>query len=100
MRNCLVCGKEFEVCNTCNRNVDEMLQWRRVTCCAEHFQYHLPIIQYIRQTITKDQAKADLQSAIDAYGEIEFSDNIKPVIAEIFADSDKGKKKRSRKNEK
>ena len=99
IRQCLVCGKDFEVCHTCNKNVDEMLQWRRVVCCAEHFAFHLPIIQYIRHQITKDEAKSEIQSAIDAYGEVKFADDIQPIVAEIMADDNKPKRKRSKKSE-
>lgn len=92
--NCLVCGKEFEKCNTCNKNIDEMLQWRRVTCCPEHFQYHLPIIQYVRKQISKAEAKAELDKAIKDYGDIDFADNIKAVIAEIMVEDKKPKSKK------
>ena len=99
IRQCLVCGKDFEVCNTCNKNIDEMLQWRRVVCCAEHFAFHLPIIRYIRHQITKDEAKNEIQSAIDAYGEVKFAEDIQPIVAEIMADDNKPKRKRFRKSE-
>ena len=94
MMNCLVCGKLFEQCHTCNKNIDEMLQWRRVVCCPEHFAYHLPIIQYVRKQITKIEAKAELSKAIADYGEIEFADNIKSVVAEILAEEKKPKSKK------
>lgn len=94
MMNCLVCGKLFEQCHTCNKNIDEMLQWRRVVCCPEHFTYHLPIIQYVRKQITKTEAKAELSKAIADYGEIEFADNIKSVVAEILAEEKKPKSKK------
>ncbi len=83
-RNCLVCGKSFKVCNTCKKDTDEMFQWRRVVCCPEHFMYHMPIIQYVRKKIDKETAKKDLQSAIQQYGNIEFCDNVKEIIAEIL----------------
>ena len=94
MINCLVCGKEFEQCHTCNKNVDEMLQWRRVVCCPEHFAFHLPIIQYVRGQISKAEAKAELDKAIKDYGEIDFADNIKSVVAEIMAEEKKPKSKK------
>ena len=83
-RDCLVCGKSFKVCNTCRKDTDEMFQWRRVVCCPEHFQYHVPIIQYVRGKIDKETAKNDLQLAIEQYGEIDFRDDIKDVVAEIL----------------
>lgn len=83
-RDCLVCGKSFKVCNTCQKDTDEMFQWRRVVCCPEHFQYHVPIIQYVRGKIDKETAKNDLQLAIEQYGEIDFRDDIKDVVAEIL----------------
>ena len=99
IKQCLVCGKDFEVCNTCSKYTDEVYQWRRVVCCPEHFAYHLPIIQYVRKQITKDEAKKELLSAIDAYGEVNFADNIKPTVAEILAEDAKPKRKRSKKGE-
>lgn len=85
-RDCLVCGKSFKVCNTCRKDIDEMFQWRRVVCCHEHFSYHMPIIQYARGKIDKGTARNELQNAIDTYGNIEFSDNVKGIVDEIFAD--------------
>ena len=86
MRNCLVCGKEFEVCNTCHKHIPEELQWRRVVCCEEHFNYHLPIIQYVRGKVDKTTAKNQLVDAIEKYGEVKFCDNIKTVTEEILAE--------------
>ena len=92
MKNCLVCGKEFKPCNTCNKSIDENLQWRRVVCCQEHFYYHIPIIEYIRGVITKSEAKAELESVINKYGQIEFVDNIKSVVQDIMTVDKKSKK--------
>lgn len=83
-KNCLVCGKEFVPCSNCNKNVDENLQWRRVVCCPEHFCYHLPIIQYVRGIISKSDAKKELENAIENYGQIDFSDNVKSIVQEIM----------------
>lgn len=85
-RDCLVCGKSFKACNTCKKDIDEMLQWRRVVCCPEHFLYHMPIIQYSRGKINKETARNELQSAIDTYGNIEFCDNVKGIVGEILAE--------------
>lgn len=86
MKNCLVCGKEFKACNTCQKGVDEVFQWRRVVCCPEHFSYHIPIIQYSRGKIDKATARYELKNAIDTYGNIEFSDNVKGIVNEIFTE--------------
>lgn len=91
-KNCLVCGKEFKPCNTCVKGADELYRWRRVVCSREHFDYHLPIIEYIRGKITKTEARKELKQAIDTYGEIEFADNIKAVVKEILAEEKKSKK--------
>lgn len=34
----------------------------------------------------KDKARTELQNAIDAYGNIEYCDNVKAIVDEIFAD--------------
>lgn len=85
-RNCMVCGKQFKVCNTCHNTLPEELQWRRVVCCSQHFAYHLPIIRYIRKQIDRDEAKAELKSAITKFGEVVFAADIRPVVNEILAD--------------
>ena len=94
-KKCLVCGKEFKVCKTCLPHVPEELQWRRVVCCSSHFNYHLPIIRYVRDEISKEQARTELLEAIELYGEIEFADNIKPIVDEIL----KVERKKSKKKE-
>lgn len=85
-RNCMVCGKRFKICNTCLKSMPEELQWRRVVCCAQHFAYHLPIIRYARKQISRDEAKAELEHAVAAFGDIEFAADIKSVVNEILAD--------------
>lgn len=86
IRHCLVCGKEFKACNTCQQNTPETLQWRRVVCCPAHFAYHIPIIMYHNGEYSKDKARTELQNAIDAYGDIEYCDNVKAIVDEILAD--------------
>ena len=86
IRHCLVCGKEFKACNTCQQNIPETLQWRRVVCCPSHFAYHIPIIMYHNGEYDKSKAKAELQNAIDTYGNIEFCDNVEEIVAEILTD--------------
>lgn len=85
-KNCMVCGKQFKVCNTCHNTLPEELQWRRVVCCPQHFAYHLPIIRYSRKQISKDEAKADLKAAIEKFGEVEFAADIKSIVNEILSD--------------
>ena len=86
IRLSLVCGKEFKACNTCQQNIPETLQWRRVVCCPAHFAYHIPIIMYHNGEYNKDKARTELQNAIDANGYIEYCDNVKDIVDEIFAE--------------
>lgn len=95
-KQCLACGKEFKPCNTCIKTIDEMYQWRRVVCCMEHFNYHMPIIQYTRGQISKAEAKETLTQAINNFGEIEFADNVKAIANEILAEEKKSSKKSSK----
>ena len=88
IKHCLVCGKEFKACNTCQKNIPEMLQWRRVVCCPEHFSFHMPIIEYHNGVIDKETAKSELQNAIDAYGNIDFCDNVKGIVEEILTEDE------------
>lgn len=85
-KQCQVCGKEFSPCNICHKYIPEELQWRRVVCCEEHFNYHLPIIQYVRGKVDKKTAKNQLVDAIEKYGKVKFCDNIKTVTEEILAE--------------
>ncbi len=85
-RNCMVCGKQFKVCNVCHKSVPEELQWRRVVCCPQHFAFHLPIIRYVRKEISKSDARAEIENAVKNYGEIEYAEDIKPVVDDIFSD--------------
>ncbi len=85
-KECMVCGKQFKVCNTCIKSVPEELQWRRVVCCSQHFAFHLPVIRYHRKQISKAEAKEDLQRAIAAFGNVNFKSDIQPIVNEILAD--------------
>lgn len=87
IRHCLVCGKEFKACNTCQQNIPEALQWRRVVCCPAHFSYHIPIIMYHNGVYDKEKAKTELQNAIDTYGNIKFCDNIKGIVSDILSEN-------------
>ena len=85
-KNCLVCGKEFEACNSCSDTTAETLQWRRVVCCPEHFFFHEPLILYIRGKMSKEEASNALKKAVDKYGKIEFVDSLQPIVAELLAE--------------
>lgn len=96
-KRCLVCGKEYEACKSCNEHGG--MNWRNVCCCREHFAYHIPIIAYYNKTMPLEIAYKQLISAIEQYGEIEFCDNIEGVVTEILSfkfESDKGDKLQSK----
>lgn len=82
----MVCGKRFKVCNTCLKSIPEELQWRRVVCCSQHFAFHLPIIRYKRNQIKKDEAKAELERAIAAFGTVKFTKDVEPIVNEILSE--------------
>jgi len=84
LKQCLVCNNTFEPCSTCERL--GLAGWRIVVCSEVHWYYHYPIISYIRNMITKEQARQELQDAINTYGMPDFNDNIKDVVKEILAD--------------
>ena len=83
IKECQVCKKMFEPCSTCH----QFSGWRAVVCCPEHYAFHIPIISYIRNKITKEQAKTDLQEAISTYGMIDFNDNILDIVNEILTEN-------------
>ena len=92
IKNCLVCGKEFKPCNTCVSGANDIYNWKKVTCCREHHDYLLPIIEYQRHEISKNEAKKQLEKAINEYGDITFADNIVGLANEILAEDKKFKK--------
>lgn len=87
-KKCGVCNKDFSPCSRCLKqsNNNEMLQWRRVVCCPEHFSFYLPVINYVRRNIDKETAKKELQTAVNYYGKPDFNDNIKGIVNEIMAE--------------
>lgn len=82
-KNCLVCGKEFVPCSVCGG--DEMLRWRRVVCCPEHFAFHLILIKYSRALIDRQTAKKELNDAVSRYGSIVFTGAAQKIAEEILA---------------
>lgn len=77
-----MCGTKYEACTFCEQQ-NHFLAWRSVVCTPEHFAYHIPIISYIRKQMTKEEARKELLAAEKEYGKIEYSDNIKAIVAEI-----------------
>lgn len=88
-KNCSVCGAEFEPCRSCNDKTSDNTQWRRVVCCPEHFSFHITLIDYIRKKISKQQAADELKEAIRKYGDVKFTDSMKPIVAEILSGTNK-----------
>ena len=82
-KNCLVCGKEDPICSYCEQH-GEGYSWRTVVCCREHFNFHVPIIQYLRHSITKEEARNELITAEEMYGKIDYLPQIKAIVDEIF----------------
>lgn len=82
IKECQVCGVKYEGCTFCEQQ-NQYLAWRSVVCKPEHFAYHIPIIAYVRKQMTKEEAKKELLAAEKEYGEIEYADNIKNIVAKI-----------------
>ena len=80
-RKCLVCGKEFVPCASCAG--DELLSWRRVVCCAEHFSFHLAMVEYSRGAISASQALEDIRECEELYGKPDYCGSAKKQIDEI-----------------
>lgn len=95
MKICQVCGKEFPACSYCEK-IGEGYSWRTVVCCREHFYFHMPIIQYIRNEISKEEARALLITAEERYGKVTYLPQIQTVVDKIFTE-DIPKKKSMRK---
>jgi hypothetical protein len=82
IKECQVCGAKYKGCNFCEQQ-NQFLAWRSVVCKPEHFAYHIPIIAYVRNQMTKEEAKKELLAAEKEYGEIEYADNIRNIVAKI-----------------
>lgn len=91
-KQCSICKKEFTPCNSCDKLSiffnDIAYQWRKVVCCIDHFYYHLPIINYSRGQIQKNEARKQLLDCIDKYGEVDFNDNVLKIVEDILSYDD------------
>lgn len=91
-KQCSICKKEFTPCNSCDKLSiffnDIAYQWRKVVCCIDHFYYHLPIINYSRGKIQKNEARKQLLDCIDKYGEVEFNNNVSNIVEDILSYDD------------
>lgn len=81
IKECSVCKNKFKPCQSCDGSV---VQWRRVVCCPEHFYPHMTLVEYRDKKINKETAKKQLENAIEVIGEIDFNDNVKGLVNEIY----------------
>ena len=81
IKECALCKNKFKPCRSCDGSV---VQWRRVVCCPEHFCPHMTLVEYRDKKINKETAKKQLENAIEIIGEIDFNDNVKGLVNEIY----------------
>ena len=82
-KKCSVCGREFIPCNTCGGE-NELLKWRRVVCCPEHFSFHIILISYIRGITSKEQARQELVQAMERFGAPVLCGQAKTIAEELL----------------
>ena len=86
-KQCSVCNKMFNPCERCIQlsALSSDIQWRRVVCCPQHFEFHMPIINYVRGNISKDDAAEQLIEAMIRYGEPVYNSTVEPIVNEILS---------------
>lgn len=77
----------FNPCERCIQlsALSSDIQWRRVVCCPQHFEFHMPIINYVRGNISKDDAAEQLIEAMIRYGEPVYNSTVEPIVNEILS---------------
>lgn len=59
VQKCYVCGKEYEVCHSCDGT--RINPWRKTVCCPQHYQVRMVYFEYRDGSITADQAREMLE---------------------------------------
>lgn len=98
--NCIICGKRYNVCRTCEENKKIYFGWRTICDTAECYQAYVAITGVRDKVMTKDKAKEILDSlSITSYlpnvqGQV---DEICKENIETAGDKSKSKNKRAEK---
>jgi hypothetical protein len=83
---CIICGVKYHHCDSCNQ-ISTFTPWRVICDTAEHYQIYMVILDYQSNTITKEEAKEQLNTNGVTLNSIEsFKDSTKGILKEILAD--------------
>lgn len=89
VRNCLICGKKYEACHSCEQ-VITYTPWRRVCDTFEHYAVYGIIKGYQAGTLSKADAKNELKLINVSRKECEeFLPDVKALILEILSEEKK-----------
>ena len=81
---CCVCGKEYEVCTSC-QNIKNLNPWRTICDTEEHYQVYVVVKDYNTKKITANDAKTMLENVnFDVNTISEYKDNVQKSLREIF----------------
>lgn len=78
---CIVCGKEYEMCRSCDPSV--MFSWKLMTDTTEHFGIYMVLKDYNDGIITIDKAK-ELLEQYDLSEKDTFIDDVRKCIDKIL----------------
>jgi hypothetical protein len=90
---CSICGKPYHVCHSCLEQ-KSFKPWRVITDTVEHYKIYLVIHDYTNKTITKNEAKIELEKCNLSNLET-FVPEIKSVITDIIKEDKKSSTKKN-----
>ena len=98
--NCIICGKRYKVCRTCDKNRNIYFGWRTICDTAECYQAYIAITGVRDGVMPKEKAKNILEKlAIENY-----TPEVKKQVEEIckqnietVGDKSKAKNKKAEK---
>lgn len=65
IKNCRVCGKEYDACNN-GRRIDGAFNWREVACCPEHGDIYLQRVLEARGLVPKKEQTEEVKQEVKA----------------------------------
>ena len=98
LNECRLCGTYYPSCGYCD-STNKNNSWRKVACCWGHYLALQPMIKYDKKSITKDEARAEIEDIIKEYGEFTVSNNMKSIYDEIMSQPQKTTFKKKTKTE-
>lgn len=88
-RTCVVCGKKYKTCKTCDKLAQAgTFTWRGSCDTQDCFMVLMILNGYFYKEYTKDEAKELLDEYLTEYMK-PYTDNTKNMIEEIYHNDDK-----------